>query len=148
MITATLNDGRTLKVFFQHEQYFETDWITDEDNDGAAVREEVFIVPRHIPDTDNAYARAETRCIIVEGPKDAEIVLATATAYCSEDDNFSKEAGRQVALTRALSTNRFSREEVGAIKSAYFNRKRVVAKDGNTLAGLPDATGDTTPLTA
>lgn len=50
--------------------------------------------------------------------------VATATVVCSPQDNFCKETGRKLALTRALRRSFFMRADRVAIWAAYFRRGR------------------------
>ena len=55
-----------------------------------------------------------------EKKEDALKVISTGTAQCSKRDNFQKEAGRKIALARAIKD--FSQEERTEIWKKYFSR--------------------------
>jgi len=48
------------------------------------------------------WVKGKTVCTIEQGPKDEPIITGYGEAYCSEDDQFQKELGRRMSLTRAL----------------------------------------------
>ena len=62
-------------------------------------------------------AKARTTCTMRIGP-----VIFAQAAYCGPQDNFSKEAGRKIALTRALKMSGLSKLERKAVWERYFNR--------------------------
>lgn len=117
MIAANIN-GRELKIVFKHNRFEYLD-----------VNKKPRVVPVPIPGTHTAFARAATIAVILEGPYRQEETVASGVAYCSVLDNFSLEAGRQIALKRALADSRLTREEQGTVLSAYFNRRRTAGKE-------------------
>lgn len=99
MIAAQTAAGEQLKICFKHEH------LTNGLN---------FLVGR------DARATARTECYILRGPKKQESVIATGVAFCSVLDQFNREAGRKVALTRAVAL--FDSDTRGRLWDAYLNR--------------------------
>jgi len=52
--------------------------------------------------TSGVWAKGRTICTITAGDKENPIVVGYGEASCSEKDNFIKEIGRRMSLTRAL----------------------------------------------
>jgi hypothetical protein len=49
-------------------------------------------------------------------------VLASDDAACSASDNFRKETGRKIALTRAIEKAKLSKQDRRLVWEAYFGR--------------------------
>lgn len=62
----------------------------------------------------------ETQCRIFKG----EEQIATGFASCSEHDNYSREKGRKVSMSRALMHAGFPKETRQEIWNMYFARPR------------------------
>lgn len=70
----------------------------------------------------NAYCIADTICTLTEvGVPD--VVLGQGVGHCSDRDQFVKEKGRKVALTNALKSSGFNKNQRKCIWDAYLNRK-------------------------
>ena len=69
-------------------------------------------------DNDAEETRGRTICDITE--KGTKKVLFSGISLCSSRDNFCKETGRKIALTRAIS--RLPREVRQLIWAEYFSR--------------------------
>lgn len=50
-------------------------------------------------------------------------IIAVGYAICSEKDNYSKEIGRKISLTRALKSCEFPKSDRKYIWDKYFSRK-------------------------
>ena len=75
---------------------------------------------RHSPQDGNGI----TTCTL-DQLKDGESVdKIEAKAVCSVKDQYNKETGRKVSLTRALTLKPWPREERAKIWEAYFARKQ------------------------
>lgn len=57
-----------------------------------------------------------------------EAIVARAYARCAKRDNFNLEAGRKLALTRALKSYGLTRDQRGLVWSAYLDRPRPTSK--------------------
>ena len=67
---------------------------------------------------DGHPTKAFTMCVLqVEGQ------TTCATAWCSIGDNFNKEAGRKIALKRAMQHANLNRDDRREVWMAYFGRK-------------------------
>lgn len=70
----------------------------------------------------NRKRQRTTQCIVLRRQSgDTPTLLYSGLAVCSKRDNFNKETGRKLALTRAI--ERLSREERAAIWSTYLDRQ-------------------------
>ena len=63
----------------------------------------------------------ETQCRIFNG----ETQIAAGYASCSDEDNFSRETGRKVSMSRALLHAGFPKEVRQEIWNKYLTRKNV-----------------------
>jgi hypothetical protein len=82
-------------------------------------RREVDTTPVNAPDT--------TYCdIIFHNPSvpDTKWILGTGIAMCHPNDQFEKEKGRKIALTKALDAAKFPRHLRTLAWEAYHARKR------------------------
>lgn len=97
---------------------------------GISFRHQRFVTPQLVPFTETAEAQGHTRCVVfnVKG------LLATGGAWCSVHDNYSKEVGRQISLSRALDV--FPALIAEEIFMEYENRDRSngTAPETNTAA--------------
>lgn len=72
--------------------------------------------------------RRETTCLINTGAtRESEETYSVGNAMCSEQDQFNRETGRELALKRALDD--LPRPFRAAAWTAYRNRVRVVAAE-------------------
>lgn len=62
---------------------------------------------------------AQTKCSLVDRNDE---VIGTGWAYCVQGDQFNKEIGRRLALTRALSNSELDKESRRSVWVAYFDR--------------------------
>lgn len=62
--------------------------------------------------------KARTKCFLFQNGK----VVAEAWAQCAINDNFSRSAGRKIALTRALRMSGLTKAERTAVWGRYFAR--------------------------
>lgn len=76
--------------------------------------------PNYIIVGRDARARAATLCEIRRGER-GRFVDSFAQAFCSVDDNFSRETGRRLALSRAIT--RYDLGTQVALTEAYEKRK-------------------------
>lgn len=91
-MTATLSDGREVRILFKHERFPQVE-LHIRQGEGKHSGERVWV-------------QARTLCRIVEGPRDHETEVLVGSALCSVADNFWREEGRQVALSHALGLDR------------------------------------------
>lgn len=61
--------------------------------------------------------------LIQDGPD--EVLLSSGTARCNRADNFRKETGRKLALTRAIAHAKLSKPDRAVIWTAYLSRAKV-----------------------
>lgn len=66
--------------------------------------------------------RALTECLVIGGTREQPTSIAHGVAACAWKDPFVKEAGRRIALARAVTG--LSTLDQGRVLSAYYNRKR------------------------
>lgn len=92
------------------------------------------IVFRHRPDCLGAVPGSEmnkrvrmysgkTICVIEDGTLGVDTVHGTGIAFCSEKDNYEKERGRKIALTRALRDMGANKGLRTKVWESYLERK-------------------------
>lgn len=105
--------GLLFRVDFHHDSAYE---ISEDDGcDG---------VPDVLAHLISRVKGATLCCIHAEGFGGA--LSYTGAAYCSKTDQFSKETGRRVALTKALQETRFTKLDRAVVWAAYFARAKGV----------------------
>jgi len=68
----------------------------------------------------NRIITATTRCILLDS-KDNDI--SVGSAFCLDGDQFNKEIGRRLALTRAVASSGLNKEDRRTIWNTYFGRR-------------------------
>ncbi len=96
-------DHTELRVSFKHEDFGKDAWI---------------------------HHQTTCRILELEEGKAEPILIATGVAECCALDNFSKETGRKIALTRAIEQMALPKEERTAIWNQYHNRDRAIGSVG------------------
>ncbi len=71
---------------------------------------------------------------------EAGVVFAGGRAWCHENDNFCKETGRKLALTRAVKD--LPKEQRKAVWEAYLNRKVLADPEGGKRDTGASAAGE------
>ena len=72
--------------------------------------------------SNNETVRGETVCFITR--KHDNSFLLVGTAYLAEEDQYVKEIGRKISLSRALEHSSFTKDERAKIWECYLNRKK------------------------
>lgn len=93
---------------------------------------QVYQTKKEMPIVNNRPIRGETKCFLFEmlpiGKAKEPIKLAEGVAHCSALDVYSKEAGRRLALRRALEQIWPDQHQLWGIAfQAYSNRKAKAA---------------------
>ena len=68
---------------------------------------------------ENRKVVAITRCVL---ENEAGEDIGAGTAFCVEGDQFVKEVGRRIALTRALASSPLNKEDRRIVWTTYFDR--------------------------
>ena len=73
--------------------------------------------------SDRKRVQGATRCTIMDMETEkGPAVIAITQAWCSVKDQYSKETGRKVSLTRALHHLKLDKKQRTDVWHAYFNR--------------------------
>jgi hypothetical protein len=113
-VTATVGDGHTYRIVFEHKQAKELELAKEQ---------------RKVP----VWVKAVTSCYLVD---EAGVQTHRGFAICFLTDNFNKEIGRKLALTRCLDQTfpgSLFKPLRTAVWKAYFGRK---PKPVSCLQGL------------
>ena len=124
MIFAKLSGGKTIGIGFQHKTLKESvDLELGVELEFRHTLCNLFEVPV-------GYTGLKPKERLEKGlvPK----VLAVGSARCSLQDNYKKEIGRKLALTRALEETSLDKHDRNVVWRAYLNRAQAV-QPGTTI---------------